>query len=99
MASAVTIRRNFGPLAEVKLSTRALMQEVGLLARERIVRRTIAGQDEDGHSFAPYSKLYAERKGKELGRASVNLQVSGAMLNAITITDVTDTSVSLGFSS
>jgi len=99
MAASVTIRRNFGLLTEVKLSTRALMREVGLLARERIVRRTMAGQDENEQSFAPYSPLYAERKAKELGRASVNLQVSGAMLNAITITNVTDTSVSLGFSS
>jgi len=99
MASSVTIKRNFGPLAELKLSTSALMREVGLLARERIIRRTIAGQDENEQRFAPYSAAYAERKGKELGRAGVNLQVSGAMLNAIVVTNVTDTSVSLEFSS
>lgn len=98
MASSITVRRNFGPLVDLQLSTKALMREVGLLARERIIRRTISGQDEHDQRFAPYSPLYAERKAKELGRAGVNLQVSGAMLNAITVTDVTDTSVSLGFS-
>lgn len=99
MASSVTIRRNFAPLVTLQLSTKALMREVGLLARERIIRRTIAGQDENEQRFAAYSPLYAARKAKELGGSGVNLQVSGAMLNAITIAEVTDTSVSLEFSS
>lgn len=97
MASSITVSRNFGPLADLKLSTRSLMREVGLLARERIVRRTIAGQDENEASFRAYSPAYAKRKAKEVGAGGVNLQLSGAMLNAITITDVTDNSVTLGF--
>jgi hypothetical protein len=94
----VRVTKTGPPLASLKLTTSALMREVGLLARERIVRRTIAGRDEDDQSFKPYSAGYAKEKAKELGGGAVNLQVSGAMLNAITITKVTDTSVELGFS-
>jgi hypothetical protein len=64
------------------------MREVGLLAREMIVRRTIAGRDAEGVPFAPYSPAYAKAKRQALGGAGVNLQVSGGMLNDLTITDV-----------
>src|SRR5262245_20604537 len=97
MARSVTVSANFGPLKDLQLSSRALMREVGLLARERILRRTAAGRDEHDAAFRPYSPGYAERKAKELGSAGVNLQVSGAMLNAITISEVTDDSVTLAF--
>lgn len=92
-----TVTRNFGPLDRIKLTDRTVMREVGLLARERIIRRTVAGQSTDGSSFQPYSEGYAERKAAELGGGSVNLQASGAMLNGIQITAVTDDSVELGF--
>lgn len=94
MAARITVTRNFAPLASVQLSTRAVMKEVGLLARERILRRTAAGVDERDTAFAPYSKAYAAAKGS----SRVNLQVSGGMLNAIVITELTDASVTLGFS-
>ena len=95
----VIVTRNFAPLSKTKLTDKELMREVGLLARELIVTRTIAGRDENDASFTPYSPGYAKYKTKELGlSAAVNLQVSGAMLNAITIVEVTDTSVELGFS-
>jgi hypothetical protein len=97
MASTVTIAKNFGPLADLPLTDRALMREVGLLARERVIRRTLSGVDEDDQAFAPYSLGYAKAKAATLGSARVNLQVSGAMLNAIQIIEVTDTSVTLGF--
>jgi hypothetical protein len=93
-----TITRNFGPLDGIKLTDKALMREVGLLARERIYRRTVSGQATGGSPFAPYSAGYAALKKKELGAGKVNLQVSGAMLNAIQITRVDDTEVELGFS-
>lgn len=95
----VTIKVNFAPLAEFPLSTKEIMREVGLLARERIVRRTATGVDQFGQSFAPYSAAYAKQKAQALGTASVNLQVSGGMLNALTIIDLTDSKVTLGFSS
>ncbi len=92
------VHRNFGPLDQIKLTDRALMREVGLLARERVVRRTVSGQQTGGAPFTPYSAGYAKTKSQELGSARVNLQVSGAMLNAIQITRVTDDEVELGFS-
>jgi hypothetical protein len=73
------------------------MREVGLLARETIRRRTARGISADGTPFAPYSKSYALQKGKALGPGPVNLTVSGDMLNALQIVDVTETSVTLGF--
>lgn len=91
------IKRTIPDLSREPLVTRETMREIGLLARERIIRRTIAGKDEQGQAFRPYSPEYAERKAKELGGGGVNLQVSGAMLNALTIVDVTDRSVTLGF--
>lgn len=94
----VAIRKNFKPLAEIQLTTKDVMKEVGLLARERIVRRTLDGQDAHGAAFHPYSRGYAKTKTQALGSSKVNLQVSGAMLNAIVITELTDDSVTLGFS-
>src|SRR5262245_4618012 len=98
MASRVAVNVNFRPLKDLDLSTRELMQEVGLLARERIYLRTIGGRDENGQMFKPYSKDYAKAKAKEVGLFGVNLQLSGEMLNAMTIAEVTDDSVTLGFS-
>jgi hypothetical protein len=93
----MAVIRNFPPLADLKLTTAAIMREVGLLARETIVRRTRAGHGSDGRLFQPYSAGYAERKGKELGTTQPNLTVSGEMLNGIQMTRVTDDEVDLGF--
>lgn len=94
----VAVTANFPPLAGMKLTSRTLMRDVGLLARERIIRRTIAGTDEDEGTFAPYSPGYAARKAQAVGGSGVvNLQLSGAMLNAIVLT-VSDTWVLLSFS-
>jgi hypothetical protein len=98
MAATVIVRSTIGQLADLQLSTKPLMREIGLLARERLILRTLSGVDEHGARFAPYSKGYALRKSQALGSARVNLQASGAMLNAIVITEVTDASVTLGFS-
>jgi hypothetical protein len=95
MSAKVT--RNFGPLDQIKLTDRTLMREVGLLARERIYRRTVSGQQTGGAPFRPYSAGYAAQKTQALGSAKVNLQVSGAMLNAMAITRVDDDEVELGF--
>ncbi len=95
----VTVRVNFAPLADFPISTKEIMREVGLLARERVLRRTASGIDQFDHAFAPYSPGYALQKAKEVGSARVNLQLSGAMLNAIAITEVTEDSVTLGFTS
>jgi hypothetical protein len=96
----ITVRRSIPDLAKFAdtMVDRATMREIGLMARERIIRRTAQGKDERGQPFQAYSVGYRERKAKELGVGTVNLQVSGAMLNALTIVDVTDRSVTLGFS-
>lgn len=93
---AVIITKNFGRLADLKLVDRRVMREVGLLARERILSRTAAGQGPDG-PFAAYSPGYATAKAKTLGAGPVNLTVSGRMLNAIVV-DADDTSATLTFS-
>lgn len=90
--------RNFGPLDQMSFTDKQLMREIGLMARERIVRRTRSGQGVDA-PFQSYSSEYAVLKAKVLGAGTVNLTVSGRMLNEIVITDVTDTTVELGFSS
>lgn len=95
----MTLTKSFGRLADLPLVDRAFMREVGLLARERILRRTLAGQDQAGAAFAPYSPSYLAIKAKELGTTAVNLQVSGRMLQGLVITDISENSVTLGFSS
>jgi hypothetical protein len=94
---SVTVRRNFGPLRDIPLAGKELMHEVGLLARERIVRRTVAGEDSRGYAFRRYSDSYAQQKHKALGNSSVDLQVSGNMLRAIANLEETDTKVVIGF--
>ncbi len=93
------VSRGTRKLTDTKLTDRAFMREVGLLARERVVRRTLSGQDQHGQPFAPYSASYGAVKAKELGVGPVNLQVSGRMLQGLIIVDITDNSVTLGFSS
>lgn len=98
MAGAkISITRNFESLVDLKFVTAADMREIGLLARERIIRRTIAGTDATGAPFAPYSAGYAELKGRAVGGGGVNLQLSGNMLNHLQIVEVTETSVTLGW--
>lgn len=94
----MSVTRNFGPLDKIPLTTKSVMREVGLLARERVVRRTRSGQGTDGAAFAPYSPGYAKRKAAELGTSKPDLTVSGSMLNDITITRVEEDEVDLGFS-
>jgi hypothetical protein len=89
------VTRNFGPLKDLKLTTPAIMREIGVMARERIINRTRGGQGSDGKPFASYSPDYAKRKGAELGDTSPNLTVSGRMLHAIEITKVTEDEVVL----
>jgi hypothetical protein len=76
---------------------RSVMRELGDLIRERIVRRTLAGQDASGAAFAGYSDGYAKKKSEALGTTRVDLSVSGEMLNAMQVVNVTDRTVTLGF--
>lgn len=96
----VIVARNFGRLAdEIQFSTTDLMREVGLAARELILRRTAQGIAVDGSAFQPYSAAYAVQKAKAVGGAgNVDLQLSGRMLQGLVITEVSENSVTLGFS-
>lgn len=97
MGAKISITRNFSSLPDLKLVGKEDMREIGLLARERIVTRTLRGQSADGGAFAPYSDGYAEVKRSVLGTSQVNLQVSGNMLNQMGIVDLTEDSVTLGW--
>jgi hypothetical protein len=93
----MSVTRNFGALDQLPLTNAQMMRDVGLLARERILRRTRQGIGTSGSPFHPYSAAYGGAKAAELGRGPVNLTVSGAMLNAIQILSVTEDTVTLGF--
>lgn len=101
MGANVTVRRSFGPLDHLELVSMQDMRDLGLLAREMVLRRTLSGLDAEGAPFEPYSPGYAEQKRKALGTSAVNLQVSGGMLNDLQIVDVQATpekaSVTLGW--
>lgn len=73
------------------------MRDVGLLARETIIRRTRRGEGSDGQRFRAYSPAYAKQKAQHLGAGAVNLTVSGGMLNSIQVVETTDRRVTLGF--
>jgi len=97
---SVKVNKNFGRLEDIPLSNRELIRELLLLARERVIRRTLAGQSSEGVAFVPYSPGYLKAKRKALGTSGrPNLQASGRMLNEITIVELTDTRGTLGFSS
>ena len=82
----VTVRRNFAPLTSIALFTVEDWRQIGLLARDRIVRRTGQGISVDGSPFAPYSEGYAKtRRANAMDSAKVTLQVSGAMLREIQV--------------
>lgn len=94
---AVIVSRNFARLDTIRLTTKEDMHQIGLLARERIWRRTRSGQGTEG-PLAPYTPGYATAKQQAGGSSSpVNLTLSGAMLNAITVTVIDDQTVELGF--
>lgn len=95
---SLTVQRTGPPLTSLRFTNRELMRQIGLAAREMIVRHTLAGVDATGASFAPYSANYATRKQAYTQTAAgVNLTVSGNMLRDLQIVDVTDDSVTLGW--
>jgi hypothetical protein len=95
---AVTLTSTFRLPSAVTLTDKALMREIGLLALEQIRTRTRLGQDMHGQAFAPYHPGYAQQKAEAVGGSgTVNLTVSGDLLNALQVIEVTDTSVTLGW--
>lgn len=80
----VTVKRNFS-LKAVKLTTKADMEALGRLARERIIRRTVMGALPGGERMAPYSEGYRKQRAKEGLSQSPTLTLSGEMLRSIQI--------------
>jgi hypothetical protein len=94
----VSVTANFAVGDGVRFTNAEIMRELGLEVRELIRRRTLRGISADGTPFRPYAATYHQQKTKALGKASpVDLTVSGQMLNALQIVEVTDRSVTLGF--
>lgn len=94
----VRVTTNFTVGDRVEFTNEQIMREVGLLARDLIRRRTQRGISADGSAFTPYSPQYRTQKQQQLGKSSpVDLTVSGGMLNALQIVEVTKTTVVLGF--
>jgi hypothetical protein len=89
----ITLTQAFPKPSSVTLTDIPLMREIGRQAISAIRARTRMGRDADGRAFAPYSPGYAKLKGS----TSVDLTVSGDMLSALEIIDVTPTSVTIGW--
>jgi hypothetical protein len=88
MSAQITVTRSIDvPLDQLELITAEDMRELGLMIRERIIRRTQQGQGPDG-PFAPLSDAYAKRKREALGTSSPDLTFSGRMLNELQITEI-----------
>lgn len=93
----LTTSRNFGPLDEIPLVDRTLLQDVGDLAIRMIRERTERGISVDGGAFAPLSAGYAERKAEAGLPAVANLTVSGRMLNDMHAKPVDRRTVEIAF--
>jgi hypothetical protein len=96
---SITVRRNFGPLANMPLTDRERMREIGFAVRDRIIKRTLRGRDVDEAAFRGYSTGYAKQKAREMpgGIGTVNLFASGRMLQGIVTVEVTEKQVVIGF--
>lgn len=91
------VSRNFGPLAEIPLSSAQLMREIGDFVVRLIRTRTEKGIDVRGVAFQPLSPSYAKQKQKHLGHSRADLTVSGGMLNDMGITQASARAVQIGF--
>ena len=96
---SITVRSSGIPLDLVMatLLTADEWQEIGELAKLRIVERTAKGIGPDGQRWPPYSPAYAKRKAKALGPGPVNLSLSGRMLDEMRVTRVGENFVELSW--
>lgn len=73
------------------LSKKAESVNLSLMGNEiisDIIDRTQSGKDVNGVGFKSYTRLYAMRKQKEFGTATVNLTRTQKMLNSITYKEI-----------
>lgn len=88
---AVLFKGFLGTPAERRADLRAAGVEVAV----RISNRTTSHRDEDNRAFRPYSPAYAEWKG--VAPTAVDLFLSGDMLKALDVVEVTDSTCRVGF--
>ena len=94
---SVTILRNFPDLRSFVFLNKDDWGAIGRVQRERIIDRTKAGRDVEGRAFQGYSPSYIQQLQKEGLGTAVDLEVSGAMLQAIVVEPDAD-GVTLRFS-
>ena len=92
-----TVRRNFkfADILKDVSPTEAYMRKLGEQLAVRIENRTLAGLDEDGKPFAPYSPEYQARK--KYGRSTVDLHLASEMFKDFGVVSATSKRVALGF--
>lgn len=73
------------------------MEEAGLWLAVQVENRTLAGRDEAGQRFKPYSEAYAKWKG--VARNAVDLHLSGDMFRSFGVLWASANRVRIGFTS
>ena len=88
----IKIPKNYNPQERVALAIEII---------EQIQDRTSKGKDKNGDDFAAYSKAYTKSFDFKLAGKSkkVNLELSGEMLNALTLLNHKAGSITVGYSS
>ncbi len=81
----IKVTRTGGKLTDIALVNTSVMRAIGGGLLVRIRKRTRKGIDVTGKAFTPLSTAYAEQKRKALGSAKADLEVSGRMLNDMTL--------------
>ena len=97
MARIVIHVRGANRLDADAFSSEQLMRDIGELAIRKIRTRTERRVDLNGQPFRPLSPAYAKRKAEAGLPPLADLQVSGDMLNAMVVDDVTKNTVHIGF--
>ncbi len=93
----VRFRKSWRTLLRGPLIDRSVMPEIGTFVVQQIRTRTEAGRDVRGYPFRALSQEYRARKQEALGSGDPDLTVSGRMLNALQVTQVSARQVTVGF--
>lgn len=91
---------NLSEIFGTTVTDRALREAIAQTAIEKIIERTRSGTSLRGTTFKGYSKSYMDSLTfKAHGKSGdVDLTLTGDMLDQLTVTDSTDTKISLGWS-
>lgn len=78
-------------------SRKAILQHLALLQIGRIKRRTKAGKDVEGNSFAPYSLRYKEQRRRAGWGMKPDLWLRGGMLGSLGVIEADERRAVIGF--